>query len=102
MVWPPVRRLSAQLTIDDTDDTESHTLLFFDNKRVPHTRFLIDMEWLSRLPFYGRSISSFAVELLAYRMFRRLAKLLGWGLQLGLLLFCGSLYVMTLTGMRVL
>lgn len=43
-----------------------------------------------------------AVGILAPRLSPGLARLSGWGFQLGILLFCGSLYVMTLTGIRVL
>ncbi|MCL4146893.1 UNVERIFIED_CONTAM: hypothetical protein GTU68_014434 [Idotea baltica] len=43
-----------------------------------------------------------AIAWLAGRTTTGLTQVSGWGFQLGILLFSGSLYVMTLTGIRVL
>ncbi len=62
------------------------------------------LEWWQTAAHYHltHALALTAVAFLANRMSPGLVRLSGWGFQLGILLFCGSLYAMTLSGIRVL
>jgi uncharacterized membrane protein YgdD (TMEM256/DUF423 family) len=62
------------------------------------------LDWWTTAAHYHltHALALAAIAFIASRTTSGLAKISGWGFQLGIVLFSGSLYVMTLTGIRIL